>query len=597
MKRILTLSLFFLFCLTSFAQRNHPLPRGFAKGEKKLMKRYIKEIQSRRSNVCSLDPPQSTSIRSMAEWEELQALVIAWTSFPEILAEIVRHAKEEVEVIIVTTNPTGVQSYLANQGIDWSTNVSFVNDQYDSIWIRDYGPNTVYLDDVGELAIVDWIYNRPRPLDDQIPEAISDFLNIPMYCTTTPPNDLVHTGGNYMSDGLGNGFSSTLVLEENDNSNQWGTSNHSEEDVEAIMNDYMGIDTYIKMETLPWDIIHHIDMHMKIVDEETLIVGQYPEGIADGPQIEANIQFILDNFTTAYGKPFKVVRMPMPPDANGDYPDYPGNSWWLAGDYRTYTNAVFVNETILVPVYEEQYDTTALRIWEETMPGYNIIGIDCNEIIPLAGAIHCITKEVGAENPIWISMEKPDEICPDENTNIEAQILHSQGVLEATLYYTTDLNAGYTSIPMFQGFNPDLWLATIPAPGAADKLYYYIEASSGNKTITRPLVAPEGYFTAEISENCLVSTEEVCDREIKLETVFPNPASAITCIPINSSINTKGRITLIDVLGQEVKTIFDGNIPAGESKYFLHANEFVSGTYLLKFETKEYTTSQKLIIK
>ena len=62
------------------------------------------------------------------------------------------------------------------------------------------------------------------------------------------------------------------------------------------MDAFMGISTYIKMETLPYDQIHHIDMHMKLLDEETILVGEYPEGEADGP-IEANIEYIQDNYT------------------------------------------------------------------------------------------------------------------------------------------------------------------------------------------------------------------------------------------------------------------------------------------------------------
>ena len=70
------------------------------------------------------------------------------------------------------------------------------------------------------------------------------------------------------------------------------------------MNEFMGITNYIKMEELPFDAIHHIDMHMKLLNEETLLVAEYPEGVSDGPQIEENLQYILDNFTTKYGTPF-----------------------------------------------------------------------------------------------------------------------------------------------------------------------------------------------------------------------------------------------------------------------------------------------------
>ena len=599
MKKLFAIIGLAIFCNMAWSQTtSRILPRGFAQGEQELMCDYIQEMQNRSVLACELQPPPNVSMRSMAEWEELQAIVIAWTSFPQILAQIVRHAKEEVEVIIVTTNPGSVQSYLTGQGIDWSTNVSFIDEDYDSIWIRDYGPNTVYQNDVGQLSIVDWIYNRPRPLDDQIPIAVADYLGIPIMCTVMPPNDLVHTGGNYMSDGLGNAFSSTLILEENDQTNQWGTSNHSETDIENIMRDFMGIESYAKMETLPWDVIHHIDMHMKVLDEETLLVGQYPEGIADGPQIEANLQYVLDNFTTAYGNPFKVVRIPMPPDANGDFPDYPGNSWWLAGDYRTYTNAVFVNETILVPTYAEQYDTTALQIWEEAMPGYNIVGIDCNEIIPLAGAIHCITKEVGVAEPLLINHSQPNDGCSDENIVLTASIKHQTGINSATLFYRTSLDLPYDSVEMNLGIVGEEWLGIIPALNLDGTLYYYFEAEANSgKVIQRPLVAPEGHFSFPIT-NCMpVATFEPIQNEVLLEEVFPNPASAITCIPLTSKKNLIGKLTLNDVLGQTIAIIHEGDVPAGESKYFIHASRYVPGTYFIQLETQDFTQTQKLIIQ
>ena len=39
------------------------------------------------------------------------------------------------------------------------------------------------------------------------------------------------------------------------------------------MKKFMGIERYIKMETLPYDEIHHIDMHMKLLDEETILMA------------------------------------------------------------------------------------------------------------------------------------------------------------------------------------------------------------------------------------------------------------------------------------------------------------------------------------
>ena len=64
-----------------------------------------------------------------------------------------------------------------------------------------------------------------------------------------------------------------LVDEENDAGSPFTISAHNGAAVSNLMDMYQGIDQYIKMTTLPFDDIHHIDMHMKLLDEERLIVG------------------------------------------------------------------------------------------------------------------------------------------------------------------------------------------------------------------------------------------------------------------------------------------------------------------------------------
>lgn len=99
----------------------------------------------------------------MAEWEEMQAIVVTWTSFKPILAQIVNAAKNECRVLVITNDIVTCQSELSGYGVDWQTggNVEFKVAPYNSIWIRDYGANPIYLNGVDSLALVDWIYNRP----------------------------------------------------------------------------------------------------------------------------------------------------------------------------------------------------------------------------------------------------------------------------------------------------------------------------------------------------------------------------------------------------------------------------------------------------
>ena len=468
---------FILICVIIFIGATalaQDLPRYLTDAEKELIKTYVHPVY----NFGSTTPP-SKPVRTMAEWEELDGIIITWTSYQIILRQIVDYAQEEGKVYIVCSDSNSVKSYLTSGGVPL-TNLKFLIAPFNSVWVRDYGPWCVYSDIIDSLYLVDWIYNRPRPLDDVIPGLFAANQNIPLYQMTQAPYNFTATGGNFMTDALGKGFSSKLILIEN--------PTKTEAQIDTMMRMFMGINPYIKMDNLPYDGIHHIDMHMKLLDEETLLVGQYPLGVSDGPQIELNLQYILNNFQTCYGRPFKVVRILMPPDAQGRYPN-------TGGDYRTYTNSVIVNKTVIVPTYAPQYDTTALRIYKEAMPGYNVVGINSNQMITALGAIHCITKEIGVREPILISHPKIRTTASFTNAyEVKSFIKTRSGVASAEVYWSIDTTQGFTSIPMVENA-PDTFVANIPLQSLNTKVFYYISAlSNSNKTITKPLTSPKGAY-------------------------------------------------------------------------------------------------------
>lgn len=451
--------------------------------EQKAMAAYLKNYHQNALRATQVPPPGP--VRTMAEWEPIQALILSWTGQPTIQREIVRAAVKECKVIILTSNPDNVSGILTSAGIPLDS-VTFLNAPFNTIWVRDYGPWTVYKNDVDSLWIVDWIYNRPRPQDDQVPTVIANYLSLPIYEATQAPFDWVHTGGNHLPDGLGTLFSSRLVLDEN--------PDKSEARIDSIANLYLGVNQYIKFPTLPYDGIHHLDMHMRVIDEETIFFGQYPDGVADGPQIEANIKYLQDSFSTSFGHPYNILRLPMPPDANGRYPNQGGN-------YRTYTNSIFLNKTILVPTYQEKYDTTALRIYRENLPGYNVVGINCNSIIGSLGALHCITKTVGVQDPLWIAHARlKDSDDASLEYPVTAIIKHRLGVESAELYYRISPDTLYTSVPMvLLDTSSSLWGSLIPPQVAGSEVQYYIHANAKNgQQQVRPIVAPEGYFRFHI---------------------------------------------------------------------------------------------------
>ncbi|MCH2043578.1 MAG: agmatine deiminase family protein [Saprospiraceae bacterium] len=587
-----TLGLLFSFAFSTQAQH---LPAGFAPNESS--QNYSYYTNKTYQNIGGISTAPVGSLRTMAEWEEIQSLVITWQSYPETLSEIVRHARLECEVIIICDDSTQVKTYLNNKNIDLS-GVSYIQTSSNSVWMRDYGANTVYKNDVDSLLLIDWIYNRPRPDDDLVPEALATFKNIPLYTTTVAPNDLVHTGGNFMSDGWGTAFSSELILEENEPNNPYNVSVKTEAEIDTIMKNYMGIERYIKMPTLPYDGIHHIDMHMKLLDEETILMGEYPSGVADGPQIEANLQYVLSNFNSVFGTPYKVVRVTMPPGSNGNYPD--ASPWWTAGEYRTYTNCVFINKTVLVPIYEEEYDTTALRIIREDLPGYNVVGIDCNDVIQASGALHCITRAVGVEDPLWIThQELTDRIDDPNDYGITATIKHRSGIANATLYYKTALSQAYQSTVMTQsGTNTAEWSASIPNISQdGTTVYYYVQAEANSgKTQVRPMPAPDGYWDFKINYTGATSSINI-ETTNQLLAAYPNPASAITCVPVECKIPSTGSLKLYDILGTEILELHEGQFPTGSNNYFFDASKLETGVYFIVWETEQNHYTQKITIK
>ncbi|MCB9170837.1 MAG: agmatine deiminase family protein [Flavobacteriales bacterium] len=595
MVRFLLLSMIALLCPGPGlqAQRVDPLPNGLAPWEHALIPAY----RDSRSGVDrGITTPPGFPVRTMAEWEEIQSLVVAWAGYEPILKQIIRYARDECEVIVVCDDPGAVTNYLQNAlyggPITDMTNITLLQGDYNSVWTRDYGAECIYQNEVDSLFLLDWIYNRPRPLDDVVPDLVGGYKNINVFSSTQAPYDLVHTGGNFMADGFGTAFSSNLVLDENGPNGQFNQSVKTAAQVDTLMHQWMGIDLgrYIKMPTLPYDQIHHIDMHMKLLDEETLLVGEFPIGVSDGPQLESNIADVTANYSSVFGTPYRVVRIPMVPSTGGQYP--PG------GSYRTYANNVFINHTVLVPTYRQEYDTTGLRILRESLPGYRVIGIDCDDnganIISASGAIHCITKGIGVADPLLIRHQRlTDTYDTVDPYAVEAYIRHRSGIAAADLYWTTDTALGFNPVSMV-AVGANNWAASIPAQPAGTTIYYYVHAMANNgKEQVRPIVAPDGWWRFRVLDT---NTGIQGVPAPVVTEVFPNPASQVVVVGLQVPVGEHVQVDFRDALGRAVLHLHDGPMPA-DGRLFADITGLSPGAYLIDVRTPNGRTSRCLVVR
>lgn len=595
-KNLLKISIpvLFVFLMTGLSVRAQEeiLPVGFSPSE--LLRMASPDFAPEPHEPLGITTPPGGPLRSMAQWEEVGGLFITWRSYESVLREIVRNARLQTKVYIHCNTTTGsmsykdsaaIKTYLTSGGVPLS-NIKFVATSTNSVWQRDYGGNTIYRNDVDSMIMCDWVYNRPtRPQDDASPMADGIALGVPVYETTTGSNELVNTGGNWMSDGMGTSFHSELIMDDN--------PGYSVSQVNGILSNYMGITRSIKFPNLPYDGIHHIDMHMKLLNEETLLVGQYPAGVSDGPQIEANLSYITSTFMSSFGTPYKVVRIPMPPD---------GSTWPSSGgDYLTYTNATIINRTIIVPQFGSSYgatasDANALTIWRNAMPGYNVVGINSASTISASGSLHCITHEQGVRDPLRIVHQNlPNTINTSTPYQVDATIQHKSGIMSATLYYTNDTLAGFSNVPMtLTSVVNDTWTGFIPPYPAGTHVFYYIRANANSgKQQIRPMVAPYGNFEFDV----LTSTGIAEHTQFEMLPAYPNPSHGITCIPVSFDKNTEGSVKLFDMLGNLVEVIYQGEMIAGTKNYFINGLELSAGAYLITVETKEGRITQKLMVR
>ncbi len=164
----------------------------------------------------------------------------------------------------------------------------------------------------------------------------------------------------------------------------------SKEQIEQYLKDYYGQRHVVWLgEGIAGDDTDgHIDDLARFISPTQIVTA-----IEDDPRDE-NYKVLKENLKRLRalkdpdGKPFEIIDLPMPGVVEHDGQRLPA----------TYVNFYFVNGALLVPIYRNKAnDRKALDILRKHLPGRQVIGIDCVELIWGLGAIHCLTQQ----QPAW----------------------------------------------------------------------------------------------------------------------------------------------------------------------------------------------------
>ena len=316
------------------------------------------------------------------EFERQRAILIGWESndpiIRNVLISIVAQASPTVSVYVIVQDErqrAQAAEALRDSDIPQSA-VHLIIAPRDTIWARDYGPVGIIRPD-GSCALVDTEYaGRMRPRDDAVPRRLADFLRLP-----TVPAQISLQGGNLISNGRGVLMTTSRILDDN------MARGYKFRDVTRILRELYGCEEVVLLEPIEGESTRHIDMFATFTDPQTVVVGQYTRQVAtrNAEILDRNARRLAEVCTPR--GPLRVVRIPMPP---------PDPKVW-----RTYTNVVFANGRLLVPVYAG-HDAVgrrqAIATYRRLLPEWEIVPIDCSELIQLGGALHCITMNICAAN-------------------------------------------------------------------------------------------------------------------------------------------------------------------------------------------------------
>ena len=358
------------------------------------------------------DPPQ-TPIRNIAEYEPMQGVLIRYPF--GISTSLIREMAEDVVIYCLVSSNQQSSAYnsMNNADVDMN-NVEFIIGSTDSYWTRDYGPWWV-VDGNGDIGIVDFTYNRPRPNDNAAPYKVSQHLDVPYFSA-----DVVSTGGNYMTDGNGIAAATQIAYTEN---SQCGTNDQSSVPlapcayVDNIMYDYYGIDTYHVVADPNDEYIDHIDCCGKYLSPSRMLIREVPISHPQYNDIE-EVATYFENTLTASGAEWEVFRVYTPND-------------------QPYTNSLILNNKVFVPIMNSQWDDDALEVYQAAMPDHEILGFTGSW--QSTDALHCRVK--GIPDLTYTSYADGD-VNMDDSIDVLDVVLLVNFVLGAVEASSTQIQIG-----------------------------------------------------------------------------------------------------------------------------------------------------------
>lgn len=500
-----------------------------------------------------------------SEFEKNEGLLLKWnydTSIDTTVARIASIVSSDDKVWIIfdaanSFTTSQILQQLNAMGAN-TANIFFMEGTAENPWLRDYGPVAGYYydDNSRTRQFVDAQYNP-----SQFPQA--DFLTLQLASGFNFNYDampLNFEGGNLLLDGIGRGFVGDRVLTENPglNANQ----------VIQTLYTKLSLNEIIILPSIPecgggeWSELSRL---VKFINSETVLVSQFPPQVPFYQQVE----MLADSLSKMYndvGKQLQVIRIPVAPDENGEY------AITNSGILRSYTSSILFNNKVLIPSYNQSADATALEIYRQLFPGYQVFQVAAQNLSVLHGSLYRLAVNIPQENLFRIRHSQHIGMQPYENEIwINAFVDSWNPVDSIQLFYRIHPEATFQALNTYGccGGNSGF----LSGYALSDTISYYLQAYSGNYIQTLPLAAPGGLFTFWFDP--YTGTKDLTQNQGI--SISPNPASDLIFIKGLKPGDLECNYQLFNLNGI---LLAEGTIASGEGIRL--PAKLLNGFYLMK---------------
>lgn len=538
--------------------------------------------------------------------------------------------------------------------------VRFIIGPGNSFWYRDCGPIAFYYGDQDSIGMLDFTYYPDRALDDSLPSLIHWQMGIPNYQTS-----IEWEGGNCLVDGAGMVLTSDAIYSSNEDGygplawdgvdpNSIGftaSTPLSKSQVREALHDLLGQRATYVLPAYHYDGgTGHVDLYADAWDENGFVFTKMPSHYSSWTDYRIGQKNIdsLCSYKSVFNRDYYTMgELPFPSTDNGG--NFSSQMEYGQQYTRTYSNHTFVNNVILQPCFSRvengepsaQWDRDNMEAIHQAYPGYTIYPIDVREFDGSGGAIHCVTKQIPADNPIRILHKNLHGIYRTgggvASLPVSAVITNRSGIAHAEFNWRMPFGPDTTWHTIDLAANGNRFYGALPLlADTSVNLEYYISATSNNgKTITKPMTANQGgyYFFCYDNE---VDTDVVFDssffdydtlpmpaeditftfsttwttpdsdpaRPLGIETVemeemfgqfHPNPATDEANLTIDLGDGQTYTVSIIDQSGRTIHT--SSLMAAGHIEYTINAGKLASGVYNVVFSNKDARVVRRLIVK